>query len=77
MKTNYSIKTMGDKDILCKNDKPCICPFRNPIHVPTKTLQGNGLTMMDIPCSTDCPLLLVDDKMVILGCATDITLEIE
>ena len=73
----YSIQKIGDKEILCKNDKPCVCPFRNPVPVPTKTLHGAGITMMDLPCSTDCPLLLIEENVVILGCATDITLELE
>ena len=59
-------KQMG-ATVLMTDDRPRTCPYKQPVLIPGK-IAGN-VSMLHLPCTTDCALFDFDGASVQLNCS--------
>ena len=68
MKVQIKTDDQTRQDVLVIDDRPMFCPYKAPIPVPN---QLNGVSIMNFPCSTNCPLMKIDQKVIALHCGSE------
>jgi hypothetical protein len=57
---DVTVKKLGDALVLHKNDRPCNCPFRNPVLMPGKI---HGTAEVQVPaCSNECQFFALIER---------------
>jgi hypothetical protein len=67
MKHTLQFDKKAGTTILMTDGRPRTCPYKQPILIPGQ-IQGN-VSMIHLPCSTDCALMDYDGSSILLNCS--------